>query len=182
MDKFAEGWILILGKGEIARQLSRLAALLEIPQRVVEPGASEENWPDGVEVVEQIYADAPFPLPLHTHAVIARGHEGDAESVAALLAHGAERVYLIASARRTLAVIEAVLPKLTEPDLLSRLCAPAGLDLGGRSSAEIALSILAEIQLHRYGGSGKPLTELREERAQRPATVRDDAGCPGKRK
>jgi xanthine dehydrogenase accessory factor len=34
--------------------------------------------------------------------------------------------------------------------------APIGLDLGGRSPAEIALAILAEIVQVRYGGSGQP--------------------------
>jgi len=35
--------------------------------------------------------------------------------------------------------------------------APIGLDLGGRTPAEIALSILSELSAERYGGSGRPL-------------------------
>ncbi len=37
---------------------------------------------------------------------------------------------------------------------LARVHAPIGLDLGGRSPAEIALAILAEIVQVRYGGTG----------------------------
>jgi xanthine dehydrogenase accessory factor len=42
-------------------------------------------------------------------------------------------------------------------DRIRSMHAPVGLDLGGRSPAEIALSVLAELSLERYGGSGQPL-------------------------
>lgn len=43
---------------------------------------------------------------------------------------------------------------------LSRLVAPAGLDLNVRSAAETALSIAAELVAARHGGSGRSLTGL----------------------
>ncbi len=46
---------------------------------------------------------------------------------------------------------------LTEPEL-SRLSSPIGLDLGGRSPEETAVSIAAEIVALRHGGSGGRLT------------------------
>lgn len=42
---------------------------------------------------------------------------------------------------------------------LQRLRAPIGLNLGGRTAAEIALSILAEVVMLRSGGTGSTLTE-----------------------
>jgi xanthine/CO dehydrogenase XdhC/CoxF family maturation factor len=38
---------------------------------------------------------------------------------------------------------------------------PIGLDLGARSAPEIALAILAEIQLVRGNGSGQPMSVKR---------------------
>ena len=181
METETEAELLMLGKGEIVRALCALAVAVGYRVRVVEPGAAALAWPPGVTVLEQVYSDAPYPLPPHTHAVIARGHEGDAASVAALLNHGAERVYLIASARRSLSVIEAATPQVEDPARLARLSAPAGLDLGGKGSGEIALSILAEIQQRRHGGSGLALCDIREQRAQRPPSVTSDEACPGKR-
>jgi xanthine dehydrogenase accessory factor len=43
---------------------------------------------------------------------------------------------------------------------LGRVRAPIGLDLGGREPAEIALAILAEIEMVRHGGSGQPCSGL----------------------
>lgn len=172
--------ILILGKGEIARCLTELAASLHNSVMVCEPGASEFAWPQNVKIVEAVFSDAVWPLTHNTHAVIARGHEGDTKSVASLLNHGVTHAYLIASAKRAQNVITSVLPLLTDPTALSRLSAPAGLDIGGSSSMEIALSILAEIQLRQYHKSGLPLTDLREIRALQNKT-RLNALCPGKR-
>lgn len=41
---------------------------------------------------------------------------------------------------------------------LARLRSPIGLDLGGRTPEETAVSVAAEIVLERWGGSGTPLT------------------------
>jgi len=45
-------------------------------------------------------------------------------------------------------------------DQLDRLRAPIGLDIGGRSVQEMAISILAEIIAARSGGSGAPLSSV----------------------
>jgi xanthine dehydrogenase accessory factor len=56
---------------------------------------------------------------------------------------------------------------------LERLRSPIGLDLGGRTPEETAVSIAAEIVQHRWGGSGRPLSETsgRIHVDQAPATT-----------
>ena len=48
---------------------------------------------------------------------------------------------------------------LTDAEL-SRLSSPIGLDLGARTPEETAVSIAAEIIARRWGGGGRPLTEM----------------------
>jgi xanthine dehydrogenase accessory factor len=48
---------------------------------------------------------------------------------------------------------------LTDTEL-SRLSSPIGLDLGGRTPEETAVSIAADIIARRWGGGGRPLAEI----------------------
>jgi xanthine dehydrogenase accessory factor len=43
---------------------------------------------------------------------------------------------------------------------INRLASPIGLDLGARTPEETAVSIVAEIIARRWGGGGRPLTEM----------------------
>jgi xanthine dehydrogenase accessory factor len=49
---------------------------------------------------------------------------------------------------------------VTEADV-ARIHAPCGMDLGGRTPAETALSVLAEIIAQRHGRTGQPLVDTR---------------------
>ncbi|MCA6091991.1 XdhC family protein [Streptomyces sp. SCA3-4] len=61
---------------------------------------------------------------------------------------------------------------------LARLHSPIGLDLGGRTPEETALSIAAEIVAERHGGTGRPLTGLRTPVHRDPPPARRAAGRP----
>ncbi|MDD3608512.1 MAG: XdhC family protein [Halothiobacillaceae bacterium] len=175
--------ILILGAGEIARALAVLARACDLPVMVTDPQAHAHAWPQGVVLRDAVYAETPWPLGAQTHAVVARGHEGDPESVHSLLLHGVGRVYLIASARRAQNVLDSVAPRLPETAWLEKVSAPAGIDLGGASSADIALSILAEIQWRRQGAAGslRPAVEKRAERLGISLSGQRFEFCPGQR-
>lgn len=179
----ARAQLLILGKGEIARSLARLARAADYPVTVCEPGVTAHAWPAGVELVEQVYTDAPWPLPAGSHAVIARGHDQDPQSLASLLHQDAEHVYLIASAARARAVLQHALPRLPdEARDLARVSAPAGLALGGRASSDIALAILAEIQWRCHGGALLPLQlAATAAAAATPGEHNAPRPCPGQR-
>ena len=45
-------------------------------------------------------------------------------------------------------------------EVLKQVHAPIGLDIGGERPAEIAVSIMAEIQAARYGGSCRCMSEI----------------------
>ena len=63
---------------------------------------------------------------------------------------------MIGSRRKIGVILEHLRADGFSEEQLARVCAPIGLDLGGREPAEIALAILAEIEMTRHGGSGRP--------------------------
>lgn len=81
------------------------------------------------------------------HAVVVASHGRDETAVlCAALDAGVPYVGLVASRRRGAAVVAeivAVRPDLA--DAVARIDTPAGLDLGGRTAGEVAVSILAAI-------------------------------------
>jgi xanthine dehydrogenase accessory factor len=72
------------------------------------------------------------------------GHD-DEEALRRGLEAGCDYVGLVASRRRGAAVIESLRAGGVAEEELARLHTPAGLDIGARTHAEIALSIVAEL-------------------------------------
>ncbi len=69
----------------------------------------------------------------------------------------ARYVGLLGSRRKTILIERMLREEGVPEERLRAVHAPIGLDLGGRTPAEIALSILSELSAERYGGSGRPL-------------------------
>jgi len=91
----------------------------------------------------ELSTDPRVEIRVDAAAVVVASHGRDEAGVlAAALRSGVPYVGLVASRRRG----EAVLAELEGPDeLRARVKTPAGLDIGARTAAEVAVSILAEI-------------------------------------
>src|SRR5919197_895279 len=86
-----------------------------------------------------------------------RGHKMDAHAVRAAVKTPARYVGLVGSKRKTILIERMLREEGVPEDRIRSVHAPIGLDLGGRTPAEIALAILAEIEAERYGGTAGPL-------------------------
>jgi xanthine dehydrogenase accessory factor len=92
---------------------------------------------------EQIYQQLDQILPLikkNDFIVIATLHINDSETLKQILTTQAHYIAVIASKKRAKLLLETC-----EEKDLSRISAPAGLDLGSQTPEEIALSIISEI-------------------------------------
>lgn len=90
--------------------------------------------------------------------ILTRDHARDERALAHLVRRPHRYLGMIGSVRKVHAIVARVLRREQElgrslPDL-SRVRAPVGIALGGRTPAEIAISIVAELLADRHGGTG----------------------------
>jgi xanthine dehydrogenase accessory factor len=83
--------------------------------------------------------------------VVATHADSDEDALERVLRSDAGYVSLVASRKRTTAILGRLSQRGVAADRLGRLKAPAGLDLGAVTPVEIAISILAEIVQHHRG-------------------------------
>jgi xanthine dehydrogenase accessory factor len=79
----------------------------------------------------------------------------DIPAIAAALEHGARYVGAIGAKRTHERRVAALRAQGFSDDEIGRIHGPAGLDLGGRAPAQVALAIAAEIVAVTSGRSGR---------------------------
>ncbi len=155
--------LILIGAVHVAIPLHRLARELGYHITVVDARsalATAERFPQAHSVQVAWPDEALLALaPDHNTAVVVLTHDAKFDEPALLTALATDAGYIGAiGSRGTNAARVATLRAAgaTEADL-ARIHAPIGLDLGGRSPAEIALAVLAEIVAVRHGRSGGSL-------------------------
>jgi xanthine dehydrogenase accessory factor len=155
--------LVIAGGGHVGLALAKLAAALDYAVTVVDDRpefASRERFAGVDEVVnmDMVKALETMPIGWNTFIVIAtRGHKLDAHCLRAAVRTPARYVGLLGSKRKTVLIAKMLRDEGVDDERIRAVHAPIGLDLGGRTPAEIALSVMAELSLERYGGTGRPL-------------------------
>jgi xanthine dehydrogenase accessory factor len=112
----------------------------------------------GLEAVDSRGGDSGGPVPTEDDlALVVAAHGRDERAILrAALEAGVHYVGLVASRKRGTAVLDELREDGVPEDLLDRIDTPAGLDIGARSPAEIALSILASVVEVRRRSSTTP--------------------------
>jgi xanthine dehydrogenase accessory factor len=109
---------------------------------VAEDGATRDEFPSADAVVADIRNVLVDP---RTAIVVATRGDHDEVAIEAALATQARYVGLVSSRTRGGVIAEMLAASGVSAADLARVHVPAGLDLGARSDAEIALTILSEI-------------------------------------
>ena len=157
--------LIVVGCGHIAVPLAKLAKVLDFHVTVLDDRilfANRDRFPDAdeVRVGDMAAILKEMSITPSTYIVlITRGHKYDELCLRETIYSPAKYIGMIGSRRR----IQACFQRFREEEkiaeeVIQRVYAPIGLDIGTETPEEIALSIMAEIVKVRRGGTAKSLS------------------------
>ena len=147
----------IIGAGHVGFHLARLADEVGFRVHIVddrEKFANQERFPAAAEIVADDIPDwlGRTTLPPHAYVVIVtRGHTNDLEALRSLAGRDLRYLGLIGSRAKVARIFDELLAGDVPADILERVHAPIGLDIGAVTPQEIAVSILAELIAVKHG-------------------------------
>jgi xanthine dehydrogenase accessory factor len=140
----------------VAQAIARQAQLLDYDVTILEdrPEFSKPERFGGARVLAGHIPATLLTLDYgwNSYIVIAtRGHKLDAECLLSAVKTDTRYIGLLGSRRKAALVVEMLREEGVPQSRIDAIRTPVGLDLGGRTPAEIALSVMAEITQERYG-------------------------------
>jgi len=164
--------VLILGGGHVGRAVATLCRQLEYAYTVVDdrPETCAGDWPGAAAVVcrppDDFLRDA--DLTPFSHALLLNyAYRHDQAALEAALENFTGIIGMIGSERKRDRLYENLPERLRSE--ASRVRCPVGIPIPVRSPAEIAVAILAEIIVDRYGREG--IGELEAKRFRKGTTL-----------
>jgi xanthine dehydrogenase accessory factor len=156
--------LLVVGASHVAMPLMTLARTLGYRTAVLDGRprfATRERFPDvddlKIGIPSELITGYPL-LPTTALVLVAHDYKYDLPVLRHALGTAVGYVGMLGSSRRGAAILKLLREEGVDEASLARVRVPIGLDLGARSAPEIALAILAEIQLVRGQGTGQPLS------------------------
>jgi xanthine dehydrogenase accessory factor len=176
---------LLLGAGHLATAVAPVAAVAGFRVLVADDRATHANaerFPEAAECLVR-----PFPALLRELAprlgpgswcvIVTRSHKLDEDCAAACLATPARYVGMIGSANKVERCRAALRERGLADEVIARLRAPVGLDLGAQTHGEIAVAIVAEMIAVRRGAAAPE----RAKAATPPVGVKAAPAAPARR-
>ncbi|HOX22902.1 MAG TPA: XdhC/CoxI family protein [Elusimicrobiales bacterium] len=158
--------LFILGCGHVSQKIAEVASTLGLLHSVVDDRAEFANR-DNFPRAANIYVEEPHKAATkkriddRTYIIIAtRGHALDQECLEAALKTKAAYIGMIGSKQKVPTVFRRLNAKGLRPDKDPRVYSPIGLDVGGKTPGEIAVSVLAEVLKLANGRSGRHYREF----------------------
>jgi len=157
--------LIVVGAGHIAVPLAKMAKVLDFHVTVIDDRllyANRERFPEADQVLVGDMAQLLKQMTLTPSCyvvLITRGHAYDEPCLREIIHSEAKYIGMIGSRRRVKACFQRFRDeeKISE-ELIERVYAPIGIDIGTETPAEIALSILAEVTKVRRGGRAASLS------------------------
>jgi len=143
--------LVVVGRSPMVHTLAAMAGKLGWWTTVVDDGGSAEDWPEADRVVTTLDLNAAGVDSRSALVIATQGHY-DEEALERAVQTPAAWMGVVASRRRAESLLGYLRDRGFGDEVLDRVHAPAGLDLGHVSHEEIAVAILAELVQFRAAG------------------------------
>lgn len=143
--------LVICGGGHVARQVTKIAKLVDFYVQVIddrEEFANQIDFPEADEVCCHEYETVSeiFPEEENTYyVVVTRGHAGDRVCVEQILRRKYEYLGMIGSKLKVAKTFEMLVEAGFDKEQVMAIHSPIGLPIKAQTPPEIAVSIMAEI-------------------------------------
>ena len=159
--------VVIVGGGHVGLAVAAVAHTLGYRMTVIDDRtdfANSERFPRAAAVIAgeiESSIDSHRMTANSAVVIVTRGHKYDYQALSAAARSNAGYVGLMGSRRKVTLIYRQLIADGIPPERLSDIHAPIGLDIGAVSPEEIAVSIMAEITMHRLGGNGAAMRDAR---------------------
>ncbi len=156
--------LVIAGGGHVGKALYTVARFAGFKVIIVDDRplyANKERFPDADGIVVDEFDAGLRGLdmgPNYYVIVATRGHKLDDIALSEAAKSRAGYVGLLGSRRKAVMIYRDLFRQGIPEERIAEIRAPVGLNLGGRTPEEIAISIVSEMLAVRYGGDGAPMT------------------------
>jgi len=157
--------VLVLGGGHVGKAVADLAHWMGYRLLVADDRpefATPEQIPEADEHYQIPLEQVTQKVKVHSQTYVVlttRNVEVDAKTLPPLLGTPAAYIGVIGSRRRWQTTCKKLLEQGITEEQIERIVSPIGLELNAETPEEIAVSILAEITMLRYGGSGDRMSK-----------------------
>ncbi len=148
--------VIVLGSGHVALQLSRALDVVGSSYVIADDRkefVNRENYPNAVDLILKPPHEALKKLDIDEKCyiiIVTRGHALDKECLARAMKTKASYIGMIGSRLKVKKTFDLLKRGRINPYEDERIFSPVGLDLGGDTPGEIAVSIVAEILKVHY--------------------------------
>ncbi len=153
--------VFLFGGGHVSLPVARISKMAGFRVAVIDERpefANRERFPEAEEVIAEEFSSALKKLKTHRESylvILTRGHAYDQEVLEWALSTEARYIGMIGSQKKVETVFSNLKGKGISAERLGSVHAPIGLDIGGKTPEEIAVSIVAEMIQERRKGKGR---------------------------
>lgn len=143
--------LIVVGGGHVGQKVAELAHAVDFEVCVIddrEQYCNAARFPEAERLIVGPIIESVSALEIDEQTfciIVTRGHNHDEEALSLLARTPARYLGMIGSKRKIRLIFDDLRSEGVPEELLSRVHAPIGLDIGSQTVAEIAVSIVAEL-------------------------------------